>query len=417
MILIPLLSLWICLILFWLYRIIVLCFIMNRKVAYKKLNYFDKRYFIILPVYKEEKLIKETLSYYMTLLKWYNNIKLIIVWTCNERDEYWNNITLNLAKTFENSNLIFLESDVKWWNMATQVNFWVKYIRDKLKENTNNSYFHLINIDSRITKDSLNEIFNAINKWNNILLQSTLFISNYNKLNSLQRAIAVYQSRWTLVEEQYRILFHNVVSKYKLYHIVWHWLVMRLKEYFQYKMLPEDTINEDLHFWFYMAVSGENIYPLINYEYWDTPTTFFARINQTISRFYGNIEYYKYPKLYMKKFWKSFSFRLLLFTIQWIFNSFKRFLTSYCLLLCLILYFIYDNHFWLVWFLVYYIHYYIFLCWLLRKNKNLKFKVYDLFSILLIPLLVSIPTTISIFKYILYKLKILSFIKNKTEHE
>jgi hypothetical protein len=42
---------------------------MNRKVAYKKLKYFDKRYFIVLPVYKEEKLIIKTLSYYKTLLK------------------------------------------------------------------------------------------------------------------------------------------------------------------------------------------------------------------------------------------------------------------------------------------------------------------------------------------------------------
>jgi hypothetical protein len=351
------------------------------------------------------------------LLKWYNNIKLVVVWTCNERDKDWNNVTLDLSRTFENEKCIILESNIKWWNMATQVNYWVRYIRDTLKEDIENTYFHLINIDSRIWKDGLNEIFNAINQWNNILLQSTLFISNYNELNSIQRAIAIYQSRWTLVEEQYRIVFHNNISKLKLYHIVWHWLIIRLKEYFEYKMLPEDTVNEDLHFWFYLAVNWENVYPLTDYEYWDIPTTFFSRINQTISRFYWNIEYYKYAKLYMEKFWKNFSFRLLLFTIQWVFNSLKRFLTSYFLLLCLILCLIYNNIFRLVWFVAYYIHYYIFLYRLFRENRNLKFKIFDLFSILLIPLLVSIPTTISILKYILYRLKILSFIKNKTEHE
>lgn len=409
---------WISLILFWLYRIVVLLFISNRKWKNKKKKRIDnKKYFIVLPVYKEEKTIRKTISYYESLLKWYNNIKLIVVWTCNERNSDWINITLSIAKNFENSNLIILESENKWWNMATQVNFWVKYIRDILREDINNTYFHLINIDSRITKEGLGEIFNAISEWHNILLQSTLFISNYNRLNSIQRAIAVYQSRRTLVEEQYRILFNNNISKYKLYHVAWHWLIIRLKEYFENKMLPEDTVNEDLHFWFYLAVNWEKVYPLINYEYWDTPNTFVSWIKQTISRFYWNIEYYKYPKLYMEKFWKNFSFKLFLFTIQWFFNTFKWFFTSYALIFSFVLYILYDKIIWLIWFFVYYIHYYIFYYYLLKKNTNLKYKVYDLFTILFIPIFVSFPLTISIIKYCLYKMNILSFIKNKTEHE
>jgi hypothetical protein len=280
----------------------------------------------------------------------------------------------------------------------------------------NKAYIHIINIDSRISKESLNEAFSAINEWNNILLQSALFISNYNKLSSIGRAISIYQSRWTLVEEQYRLLVHNYILKYKLYHVVWHWLIIRLTEYLKYKMFPEDTINEDLHFWFYLCVSGENVYPLVSYEYWDSPTDFLSRLKQTISWFYWNIEYYKYPQLYMKKFDKKFSLKLFLFTIQWFLNSAKWFLTSYCLWLLLILYIVYGNIYWLIWFIIYYAHYYIFLCWLLKKYKDLKFKLYDLFSIILIPMVVSVPVTISIIKYILYKLGLLSFIKNKTQH-
>ncbi len=407
---------WLLLTIFWVYRVIVLIFIQNRKINPKKIK-FSEKYYIILPVYKEELLIKDTLNYYKLLLENYNNVYLIVVWTCNERNIYWENNTLKLAKKFEGDNIIILESDIRWWNMATQVNFSVNYIRYVLKENIDSTYFHLINIDSRISNKSLNEAFSAIDKWSNILLQSTFFISNYNKLNSIQRAIAIYQSRRTLVEEQYRLLVHNKISKYKLYHVVWHGLIIRLKEYYKYKMLPEDTINEDLHFWFYLSINGENVYSLTSYEYGDTPNTFLSWFKQTISWFYWNIEYYKYPKLYMKKFSKKFSFKILLFTIQWFFNTLKWFLTSYCLWLLLVSYIIYGNIYWLVWFIAYYIHYYIFFYRLLKKYQKLKFNCNDIFSILLIPMIVSIPLTISVIKYILYKLWLLSFIKNKTQHE
>lgn len=404
------------LILFWLYRIIVLIILTHRQSKFLKIT-SSKKYYIVLPVFKEEALIQDTLEYYKDVLEDYGNMSLIVVWTCNERNSEGENATLNLARKFEMEHIIILESNVQWWNMATQVNIAVNYIRDTLKENIEDTYFHLINIDSRVSRKSFDEILYSIEQWHHILLQSTLFVSNYNKLSSISKAIAIYQSRWTLVEEQYRILFHNNISTYKLYHVVWHGLIIRLQEYYTYKMLPDDTINEDLHFWFYLSVNGENVYPLTSYEYGDTPNTFWNWFKQTISWFYGNIEYYEYPKLYMKKFNQKFSLKLLFFTMQWFFNAIQWCLTSYCLWFLLLSYIMYDNLYGLIGFIIYYIHYYLFFYWLMKKYQNLKYQIVDLFSIILIPMVVSIPTTISILKYLWYKLWLFHFIKNKTQHE
>jgi hypothetical protein len=55
-----------------------LIFIQNRKINPKKIK-FSEKYYIILPVYKEELLIKDTLNYYKLLLENYNNVYLIVV--------------------------------------------------------------------------------------------------------------------------------------------------------------------------------------------------------------------------------------------------------------------------------------------------------------------------------------------------
>jgi hypothetical protein len=48
--------------------------------------------------------------------------------------------------------------------MAHQVNYAVNYIKNTLKTDINNSYFQLINIDTRIKEEDLSEIFIKINE-------------------------------------------------------------------------------------------------------------------------------------------------------------------------------------------------------------------------------------------------------------
>jgi len=405
--------------LFWLYRLIILLIIILRsKKVYKKAKLNDNiKYFIVLPVYKEEKAIVRTIEFYNHLIWNSENIYLIVVWTSKERDISWINKTLELAKQYIQKNIIIIEADTKWF-MAHQVNYAVNYIKNTLKTDINSSYFHLINIDTRIKKEDIFEIFIKINEWEDILLQSTLFVENFNKINNFQKAISIYQSRWTLVEEQYRILFNRHISKYKLYHIVWHWLIIKLKKYFQYKMLPEDTINEDLHFWFYLSLENEKVYSLTQYEFWDTPTTFYAWFKQTISWFFWLIEYYQYPKSYIQKFNKQVSLKLIFYTLQWFLNSIQWFLTSYYLFF-IFLYSIITNNFiiWLISILIYFLHYYVFIIWLYKKNIIKQLRVNYFFLTTLVPFIVSIPLTISLLKYLLYKLWFLNSIKNKTDHE
>ncbi len=407
------------LILFWIYRLLILFIVILRNN--KKINQINldgnKKYYIVLPVYQEEKLIVETVEFYKKLISSFDNLFLIVVWTTKEIDKNWKNWTLELIKQYNWEKIIVIEADTQWY-MAHQVNYAVEYIRDVFKDDVNSSYFHLINIDSRINKNSLYEIFEKINDWEDILLQSTLFIKNFYKIGNLLKAIAIYQSRWTLVEEQWRLLFNRYICKYKLYHIVWHWLIIKLNKFFQYKMLPEDTINEDLHFGFYLSVENEKVYSLTQYEIWDTPISFLEWFKQIVSWFFGWIEYYKYPQSYMNKFNKSFSIKLFIYTLQWFFSSFKWFVTSYYLLFVILYsYFNWFIYLWLLWVFTYFLHYFLFIIWLYNKKfiKDIKLK-YFIYT-MIIPFIVSIPLTISLFKYLLYKVWFLNFIKNKTVHE
>jgi len=134
--------------------------------------------------------------------------------------------------------------------------------------------------------------------------------------------------------------------------------------------------------------------------------------------FFWLIEYYQYPKSYIQKFNKQISLKLIFYTLQWFLNSIQWFLTSYYLFF-IFLYSIITNNFiiWLISILIYFLHYYVFIIWLYKKNIIKQLRVNYFFLTTLVPFIVSIPLTISLLKYLLYKLWFLNSIKNKTDHE
>ncbi|USN55066.1 MAG: hypothetical protein H6765_00130 [Candidatus Peribacteria bacterium] len=106
--------------------------------------------------------------------------------------------------------------------MAHQINKAVDFLVSELQFDNTHTWLQLINIDSRISAAGIHEIQYHINQGSPILLQSAVFFGNQEDLRWLTTGCSIYQSRRSLVEEQYRLLCNRYISNRKLYHVVGH---------------------------------------------------------------------------------------------------------------------------------------------------------------------------------------------------
>lgn len=302
----------------WTAIIIVKLFRTLRKNESHTLNN-GKRLFLILPVFKEVELIEDTIKYVYGCISELDEVYLYVVGTARERNESLENPTLKLAKSvsdkFEKVKVIEDKRSTGW--MAQQVNFAVETI---LKEgnDTSKSWMFLINIDSRFSKQGLNLVIKNIKNDVPIMLQNAVFLSNFGKINWLQKGFALWQSRWTLTHEIKRLVINNINSFY-LMHVVGHGLCILLDKFIEYKMLPEDTPTEDLHFGYYLAAGGEHAKPLWVLESADSPVSLKETLRQKYTWSFGPMLYPRYFWSFRKKFplkWKDYKIRAFALMVQ-----------------------------------------------------------------------------------------------------
>lgn len=183
-------------------------------------------------------------------------------------------------------------------NMSDQLNFALRKLSKT--EDLQNTYVCMYNADSIVSKDFPLYIKNFVNKNTKaeVIQQSALFLSNFTELGntisgSLLRAVALLQSRWTLAHEMPRI-FNQLNSTSECAHIVGHGLIIKLGVMEKTGYFPNNYVNEDLPFGYILKLSGYDIYSFPQLENAQSPTSIKSMFTQYTTWFYGAFHYPKY---------------------------------------------------------------------------------------------------------------------------
>lgn len=419
----------------WLIKIVIFYSIQNVRSSHRRLFFGkdnraalnsiitnSKKLILVLPVLQEQKLIAETLEYMLSILQRFSFVELVIVGTARERWEDGKNDTLGIVENRISQHPVLsitcLESTAMNGNMATQDNYAAEFLKSNGYD-LENTRCHFINIDSRFDDLYFDEIIYHLDKGTSIMLQSSLFTKNFEQIPGICQWSALAQTRWTITSEQYRVMMNYYFFSEQLYHVVGHGLIIRLSKFLYYKWFPDDTQNEDLHFWYYLSVHGEKCFPLSSYEIADVPSSFTSRRSQAKVWFIWILQYTLYREKLQKKFWIS-SFRSFHMMTQWLIHACKWLFVSYILWLTCILWVLQWDIYALIWMVfcvsVYLTQYLLTIMYLKKEGYIESSVIRSMIYVVWFVSVWSLPVTVSLMEYMATKLWLYQIYKYKTPH-
>jgi len=268
------------------------------------------KFHILIPVLREQKIVIETIKHF---LKIKGNYCLYLITTEKEIFEKKNNNRIpkkykKLPTTKEiienhlkqNPQLLKKIKIIHYpqtvGDMAHQLNYVLKKLNNVADKN---DFVIVYNADSRVKPNILQKYLNIIRseKQCNVVLQSALFLSNYNKLSNFLKSIALLQTRWTLAHEIPRVLKTNGKLGFtEGAHVVGHGLCIKYCFIKKIGGFPQDFLNEDLPLGYFIRLNGAKINLLHDLENADTPTTTNNMFNMYRTWFYGVMYYPSYIK-------------------------------------------------------------------------------------------------------------------------
>lgn len=233
----------------------------------------------------------------------------------NNADEYWDYIIeeYNLLKSTKQiindyleinklrcKNVHLINYPYKEGVMAHQLN----YACDQLLRTNNpeQTFILVYNADTTVEPDILEVFIEKIKNGEGVILQSSLFLANYDSFSTNYRGwvlkcIALAQSRWTLIHEISRIrnqYKQNWRSFYESAHVVGHGTCVRLDTLMSVGGFPFKFTNEDLALGYFLALKGERICPVTVLENSESPSSISSIITQYTTWFYGALDYFAY---------------------------------------------------------------------------------------------------------------------------
>ena len=276
--------------------------------------------YLIIPVYKEEKIIKELIDSFKKVAS--KNIKIVIVATKKEKS----NLTYNLAKKYiaNDKNFILLKYNKTNGIMSNQLNYAIDYI-DTIDKT--NYIIGIYNADSVIKKEHIDFVRHNI-KDNNCIQQYSYFKSNKKLI--INDAIK-WQNRWSVIFEAGRC--NNKILN-NMNYVIGHGLFIKGKTIKKCGYFSEDTINEDAILGVILNYLDIKIVPMPYFEKADFVSSVKAYIKQQSSWWNGPKQAFKYLRIIIKnkdnnkykrdiydgKFIKLFiiCFKLFLHAIYWL---------------------------------------------------------------------------------------------------
>ena len=210
------------------------------KCKSKVFNHDDSNMYILLPVYKEEKIAEAMIDRFYKLSK-ESNIKTIVITTIKERGNATHKIIEKKIKEEKLEKYIkLIKCNIKNGTMATQLNYGLNYLNTIDKSDY---IFGIHNADGEITKEHITFVRNNIGPQK--CIQSYAYFK-YNN-NSLMNGAVSWQNRWSYIFEAGRcnLKLGKTPLFRKMNYVIGHGLYMKASAIKECGYFPEDTINED----------------------------------------------------------------------------------------------------------------------------------------------------------------------------
>lgn len=291
--------------------------ILKTYIAKRKINsiricennnkFLNCKILIIIPCLREQSIIKETIDYFLNLIKNKDNVELIIVTT--EKEKYEQFLTKQEKKktTFDVVNEYISENKInkvkllhyphKDGIMADQLNYVLKEYK---KYNSKRIYFSVYNADSRPNLNTINSILNIIKNqdYPEIIQQYSYAFSNLENLSFIMRGFALYQSNFEIKYGLVNSLtFPNLLYTY----VVGHGLYIRLDILKKIGGFNNKFWCEDIYMSSIIRNRNIKITPVLNLENMETPKNISVLIKQNANWFKTSNQWIKMIKSNLKK--------------------------------------------------------------------------------------------------------------------
>ncbi len=254
----------------------LLSIVLNRGVVTVKRNSRKhiNKVAVIIPVYKEEKIIKNTIEYFKGI-----KADVYYVSTIREGKRTKNSTYQLIRESVVGGKALFYGGGQA---KSGQINQALRHLYSLDKY----SYIGIFDADSRPDKNVFEYIrSNQLNA--DILQMPSRYYDNYTTISLLNKANAVFQTRWSLCYElpQWR-KWQTKKSYAPLMYLVGHGLFISAERKFYF---PEDTIAEDLYFGYSMSLDNNSIFVLPFFDNCTVPEKYTLNIIQSSRWFYGEL--------------------------------------------------------------------------------------------------------------------------------
>ncbi len=284
-----------------------------------------KRFIIIIPVLREQRIIRKTVNHFLNTDYPKDKLTLLIVTTEREfaqskQDEVTSETTITVVDRLKKeANEAYGKEIVQsihypgvQGKMVDQLNYAFDHVLEFFPSDKKNLFVAIYNADSKPNKKTF-AVVSEISSQNNgrVFQQSALFFDNWHQIGKSKsffeakylQANAVLQSRWTLAHEMPRFFRQSYFLKrwrmrMFLSHCVGHGLFLRGDLLEETRKMPTGTLTEDLFFGYVLSLLGESIRPIPVIEMAETPSTFLDSLKQKYVWFFGPLDHFHYDRYF-----------------------------------------------------------------------------------------------------------------------
>lgn len=283
-------------------------------------------YTIIIPVLREQKVIRNTIEHFLRMNYPLRKVNILIVSTEKENLESKrlngsSKTTIEIVKSLEKSinkkysfcivkHIHYPRTDGK---KIDQINYSFKYFLNNNKgKDWSKLFVGVYDADSKPNYNTLGLVSMYSTQYNRkVFQQSAIFFENFKEMNfgnnfiseAILKANCLLQTRWTIAYEIPRIIkqsfFINKLSRRVfLSHSVGHGLFLRGDLVREIKQMPSGTMNEDLFFGYTLSLLKVSINPLPVLESAEMPNGLSSSLKQKYVWFFGPLDHFSYERLF-----------------------------------------------------------------------------------------------------------------------
>src|SRR6266849_5201736 len=249
---------------------------------------------ILIPIYREAAVIKACVEYFDKLTR-YPNVLIYYVTTEKEGGNSDTVATLKqMAERYKFLHLHYPETD---GFKAHQLNWAIEQILASCDSaDYQTTFFGIYDVDSRPEVEVIKTILYGKDP---VYQQPSIYLENYTRITSLQKAGALLQTKWEFcgnipVLRDYQRCFQQNQPITSLPHCTGHGLFIRADVLKEAGLLDTVTLAEDLEFGYRSAFRGIPVTLLQEADYTQYAPTFPATIRQTSRWFSGEMNLYRY---------------------------------------------------------------------------------------------------------------------------